>query len=63
MYDRSDESGADINRESRRKKAVMGVGRPLRTQTFIKDGRETLVRDYLKSSKPVTSQEYQRTPC
>ncbi|KAI9867978.1 MAG: hypothetical protein M1830_005736 [Pleopsidium flavum] len=62
MYDRSDQSEADVNRESRREKAVMGVGWPLRTQTFSKGGRDTLVRDYLKSSKPEITQENLRQP-
>lgn len=51
MYNRSDQKGADIDRESRRTKTVMGVGRPLRSQEFLKEGREVLVRDYLKASK------------
>ena len=54
MYDRSKLKGADIDSESQRTKFVVGVGQPLRTQTFTKDGQEVLVRDYLGSSKFVT---------
>ncbi|KAI9875312.1 MAG: hypothetical protein M1830_008638 [Pleopsidium flavum] len=62
MYDRSDQSEADINRESRREKTVMGVGWPLRTQTFSRDGRDTLVRDYLKSTWHLDFQ-HDQLPC
>lgn len=54
MYDRSNVKGADIDSESRRTKLVMGIGQPLRTQKFCKDGEEVSVRGYLRRSKSAT---------
>lgn len=51
VYDRSSMIGADIDSESRRTKLVIGIGKPLETQIFTKDGQEVLVRDYLRTGK------------
>lgn len=53
MYDRSKVRGADIDSEPQRTKLVMGMGQPLRTQRYTKDGQEVLVRDHLTAGKSI----------